>query len=145
MTLNILWIEDQIYWAKQYVGVLENEGHRVDFAETANDALDKLEEDHSYDVVILDVWLPPGVRRNGVSRPVIDSANQLEMGVVILRYARDKMISMPPVVILSGVLTEERKDALGEFTNWILAKPPSLEDFLTMVKGAGGVSQNGTS
>ena len=140
--LQILWIDDQDQWTKQYALALEDEGHSVTRIAHANPALDVLESGQQFDVVIIDLWLPAG--EGNVERRAIDSASQLEMGLEILRYAESRDLDMPPVIALTGVYTEEKRDALLAYTPTVMKKPPDLDDFIKAVENAGNGRSNAT-
>src|SRR5512140_3280936 len=115
--ISVLVVDDESGIRASLSGILEDEGYNVWTAETGEQALAAM-EDRSYDVVLLDIWLP------GMD------------GLTVLENikAREKA---PEVVMISGhgtIETAVRATKLGAFD--FLEKPLSLERTLIVVKNA---------
>jgi two-component system nitrogen regulation response regulator NtrX len=114
---SILVVDDEADIRKSLRGVLEDEGYKVGTADTGEACLDILSS-RSYDVVLLDIWLPG-----------IDGLETLER----VKQHEDG----PEVIIISGhgtIETAVRATKLGAFD--FIEKPLSLERMLIIVKNA---------
>jgi two-component system, NtrC family, nitrogen regulation response regulator NtrX len=114
---NILVVDDEIEIQKTLGGVLEDEGYTIATAGSGEEAL-RLINKKSFDVVLLDIWLP------GMD------------GMAALEAVR-RIEAAPEVVMISGHGTIEsavRATKLGAFD--FLEKPLSLDRTLVVVKNA---------
>jgi two-component system, NtrC family, nitrogen regulation response regulator NtrX len=114
---NILIVDDEASIRESLRGVLEDEGYRVSDAESGEACMDLLRR-QSFDVVLLDIWLP------GMD------------GLETLEKIKDNP-EHPEVVIISGhgtIETAVRATKLGAFD--FLEKPLLLEKTLIVMKNA---------
>jgi len=114
---NILIVDDEAGIRQSLKGVLEDEGYKVAAVESGEACLDALRR-RSYDVILLDIWLPG-----------MDGLEALEK----IREAEDA----PEVIMISGhgtIETAVRATKLGAFD--FVEKPLSLEKTLILVKNA---------
>src|SRR5689334_23127441 len=114
---SILVVDDESEIRKSLRGILEEEGYKVGLAESGEACLDLLKT-KSFDVVLLDIWLPG-----------IDGLETLEK----IKEREDG----PEVIIISGhgtIETAVRATKLGAFD--FLEKPLSLERMLILIKNA---------
>ena len=114
---NILIVDDESTIRESLQGVLEDEGYKTAAAGSGEACLESLGR-QSFDVVLLDIWLPG-----------MDGLNTLER----IRALADA----PEVIIISGHATIEtavRATKLGAFD--FLEKPLSVDRTLTLVKHA---------
>jgi two-component system nitrogen regulation response regulator NtrX len=114
---NVLIVDDESAIRESLQGVLEDEGYKTAAAGSGEACLECLSQ-QSFDVVLLDVWLPG-----------MDGLSTLEQ----IRALADP----PEVVIISGHATIEtavRATKLGAFD--FLEKPLSVDRTLTLVKHA---------
>ena len=114
---NVLIVDDEAAIRESLGGILEDEGYRASQAESGEACLELLRK-KSFDVVLLDIWLPG-----------IDGLGTLER----IR----ELDSAPEVIIISGhgtIETAVRATKLGAFD--FLEKPLSLEKTLVLVKNA---------
>jgi two-component system nitrogen regulation response regulator NtrX len=114
---HILVVDDESGIRASLQGVLEDEKFQVGTAESAEAALDILRT-RSYDVVLLDIWLP--------------GMDGLEALVKIR-----ELDNAPEVIMISGhgtIETAVRATKLGAFD--FLEKPPSIERTLIVIKNA---------
>ncbi|HJX00778.1 MAG TPA: sigma-54 dependent transcriptional regulator [Terriglobales bacterium] len=114
---SILVVDDEADIRKSLRGVLEDEGYKVSTAESGEACIEALKT-RSYDVILLDIWLPG-----------IDGLDTLER----IRQHEDA----PEVIIVSGhgtIETAVRATKLGAFD--FLEKPLSLDRTLILIKNA---------
>ncbi len=114
---SILVVDDEADIRKSLRGVLEDEGYKVFAAESGEACLDALKT-RSFDVVLLDIWLPG-----------IDGLETLEK----IKQHEDP----PEVIIISGhgtIETAVKATKLGAYD--FLEKPLSLERTLIVLKNA---------
>ena len=114
---SILVVDDESEIRKSLRGILEEEGYKVCLAESGEACLDLLKT-KSFDVVLLDIWLPG-----------IDGLETLEK----IKEREDG----PEVIIISGhgtIETAVKATKLGAFD--FLEKPLSLERTLILIKNA---------
>ena len=114
---SILVVDDETEIRKSLRGILEEEGYKVSLAESGEACLDLLQT-KSFDVVLLDIWLPG-----------IDGLEALEK----IKEREDG----PEVIIISGhgtIETAVKATKLGAFD--FLEKPLSLERTLILIKNA---------
>ena len=115
--ISILVVDDESGIRTSLSGILEDEGYKVSLAETGEKALARM-EDHAFDVVLLDVWLP------GMD------------GLAVLEKVKNRD-NAPEVVMISGhgtIETAVKATKLGAYD--FLEKPLSLERTLIVVKNA---------
>ena len=114
---NVLIVDDETAIRESLQGILEEEGYKAASAGSGEACLELLPK-KSFDVVLLDIWLPG-----------IDGLDTLEK----IR----ELENAPEVIIISGhgtIETAVRATKLGAFD--FLEKPLSLEKTLILVKNA---------
>jgi two-component system, NtrC family, nitrogen regulation response regulator NtrX len=114
---NILIIDDEAGIRESLTGVLEDEGYKPTTADSGEACLELLRK-RSFDVVLLDVWLP------GMD------------GLETLEHIRE-MEDSPEVIMISGhgtIETAVRATKLGAYD--FLEKPLTIEKTLILVKHA---------
>src|SRR6266480_5883626 len=114
---NILIVDDEPGIRESLKGVLEEEGFSATLAESGEACLDVLRK-HSFDAVLLDVWLP------GMD------------GLETLTHIRE-IENAPEVIMISGhgtIETAVRATKLGAYD--FLEKPLSIDKTLILVKNA---------
>jgi two-component system nitrogen regulation response regulator NtrX len=114
---NVLIVDDESAIRESLGGILEDEGYRASQAESGEACLELLRK-KSFDIVLLDIWLP------GID------------GLETLERIRE-LENAPEVIIISGhgtIETAVRATKLGAFD--FLEKPLSLEKTLVLVKNA---------
>ena len=114
---NILIVDDESSIRESLQGVLEDEGYKASAADSGEACLEMLRQ-KSFDVILLDIWLPG-----------MDGLEALER----IRENEDA----PEVVVISGHATIEtavRATKLGAFD--FLEKPLSVERTLILIKNA---------
>ena len=117
--IQILIVDDEPGIQQSLRGVLEDEGYSVGVAGRGEDALAELHK-RSYDVVLLDVWLPG-----------IDGLETLE------RIQQMPLAERPNVVMISGhgnIETAVKATKLGAFD--FLEKPLTIEKVTVTIKNA---------
>ena len=114
---NILIVDDESGIRQSLKGVLEDEGYKASVADSGEACLDALRK-RSFDVVLLDVWLP------GMD------------GLETLQKIRD-LENAPEVIMISGhgtIETAVRATKLGAYD--FLEKPLSIDKTLILIKHA---------
>lgn len=119
MTPRILLVDDEPGIRSSLSGVLEDEGYSVNSVSRAEDALEELNR-QSYDVMLLDIWLP------GMD------------GLTALSHVQERDAAVrPTVVMISGhgtIETAVRATKLGAFD--FIEKPLTIEKVAVVVKNA---------
>ena len=116
---RILIVDDEPLIRQSLAGVLEDEGYQTRAVETGEECLEEIARS-SYDLVLLDVWLPG-----------IDGLETLT------RLQEIPFVSRPVVVIISGhgtIETAVKATKLGAFD--FLEKPLTIEKVSVVVKNA---------
>jgi two-component system nitrogen regulation response regulator NtrX len=114
---RILIVDDEADILKSLRGVLEDEGYKVSATASGEACLEELKK-HSFDVILLDIWLP------GID------------GLATLEEIKKSDVA-PEVIMISGHGTIEsavRATKLGAFD--FIEKPLSLDKTLILVKNA---------
>ena len=114
---NILIVDDEPTIRQSLKGVLEDEGFKASTAESGEVSLELISK-HTFDVVLLDVWLP------GID------------GLETLEKIREKE-NPPEVIMISGhgtIETAVRATKLGAYD--FLEKPLSIDKTLILIKNA---------
>jgi len=115
---NILIVDDEAGIRESLEGVLTDEGYAASSVESGEECLKLLRTQHSYEVVLLDIWLPG-----------IDGLETLE---------RIRGLDNPPeVIMISGhgtIETAVRATKLGAYD--FLEKPLSIDKTMILVKNA---------
>src|ERR1700691_2640894 len=113
---KILIVDDETGIRESLQGVLADEGYDTSAVESGEECLDLLRRERSYEVVLLDIWLPG-----------IDGLQTLE---------RIRGMDNPPeVIMISGhgtIETAVRATKLGAYD--FLEKPLSIDKTLILVK-----------
>ena len=116
---SILVVDDEREIRETLRGILEEEGYRVQVAESGETCIDLLRK-RTCDVVLLDVWLPG-----------IDGLETLE------RIKQMQIEDAPEVIMISGhgtIETAVRATKLGAFD--FIEKPLTLDRTLILIKNA---------
>src|SRR5215469_9133668 len=114
---NVLIVDDEAAIRESLRGILEDEGYKASAAESGEAGLESLRK-KSFDVVLLDIWLP--------GMDGLDTLGKIR-----------ELENAPEVIIISGhgtIETAVRATKLGAFD--FLEKPLSLEKTLVLVKNA---------
>ena len=115
---KLLIVDDETGIRESLQGVLADEDYETDSVESGEECLKLLRREHSYEVVLLDIWLPG-----------VDGLETLE---------RIRELDNPPeVIMISGhgtIETAVRATKLGAYD--FLEKPLSIEKTLIVVKNA---------
>src|SRR5258706_3463877 len=115
---KILIVDDETGIRESLQGVLADEGYETATVESGEECLKLLRRDHSFEVVLLDIWLP------GID------------GMETLQKTRD-IDNGPEVIMISGhgtIETPVRATKLGAYD--FLEKPLSIDKTLILVKNA---------
>src|SRR6266446_6279088 len=115
---KLLIVDDETGIRESLQGVLADEGYETASVESGEESLKLLRRDHSFEVVLLDIWLP------GID------------GLETLQRIRE-MDGPPEVIMISGhgtIETAVRATKLGAFD--FLEKPLSIDKTLILVKNA---------
>ena len=115
---NILIVDDESGIRESLAGVLADEGFAASSVESGEECLRLLRRQHTYEVVLLDIWLP------GID------------GLETLERIRD-LDNPPEVIMISGhgtIETAVRATKLGAYD--FLEKPLSIAKTMILVKNA---------
>ena len=115
---KILVVDDETGIRESLQGVLADEGYETASAESGEECLKLLRREHTYEVVLLDIWLP------GID------------GLETLEWIRE-LDNPPEVIMISGhgtIETAVRATKLGAYD--FLEKPLSIDKTLILVKNA---------
>jgi two-component system nitrogen regulation response regulator NtrX len=115
---KILIVDDETGIRESLQGVLADEGYETSAVESGEECLKLLRRDHTFDVVLLDIWLP------GID------------GLATLEKVRE-IDNAPEVIMISGhgtIETAVRATKLGAYD--FLEKPLSIDKTLILVKNA---------
>ncbi|MGA8762800.1 MAG: response regulator, partial [Candidatus Sulfotelmatobacter sp.] len=115
---NILIVDDETGIRESLAGVLADEGYAASSVESGEECLKLLRRQHSYELVLLDIWLP------GID------------GLETLERIRD-LDNPPEVIMISGhgtIETAVRATKLGAYD--FLEKPLSIDKTMILVKNA---------
>jgi len=115
---KILIVDDETGIRESLQGVLADEGYETGTVESGEECLKLLRREHTYEVVLLDIWLP------GID------------GLETLERIRE-LDNAPEVIMISGhgtIETAVRATKLGAFD--FLEKPLSIDKTLILVKNA---------
>ena len=115
---KILVVDDETGIRESLQGVLADEGYETASVESGEECLELLRREHSFEVVLLDIWLP------GID------------GLETLERIRD-LDNAPEVIMISGhgtIETAVRATKLGAYD--FLEKPLSIDKTLILVKNA---------
>src|SRR5271169_439864 len=91
--MRILFIDDLIEEIRAFSKALEREGHTVEKVTEPDEALKKLRTT-SYDVLVLDIMMPPG---SYIQHP--DNKEGMITGILLLQDIRKEFPNIPAVVL----------------------------------------------
>jgi len=115
MSINILWVDDEIEYLKPYVIFLNSRGYNVEVCNNGLDAL-KILVDNKIDVVFLDEHMP------GLS------------GIETLIKIKDKYPNIPVVMITKSEEESIMEDAIGSKIDDYLIKPVNPKQIILSLK-----------
>ncbi len=101
MKNRILWIEDDYYHIKGLLRPLEKEGFKVTFSTSANDAYQKAQDWRDYEIIIIDMILPPIDEEAELSPEVGKWGQEEYLGVGLLKYIKYELKCSSPIIVLS--------------------------------------------
>jgi CheY-like chemotaxis protein len=102
MSKRIIWIEDDAYIIGSVVRPLEERGYEIEIIENMRDALDRIEDLHQCDLILLDVILPAGGKKWERERYV---------GLAILEHLREQSV-ITPILAFTVVQNQETREKL---------------------------------
>jgi DNA-binding response OmpR family regulator len=114
--MRILVVEDERKVANFLRQGLEEESHAVTVASDGAEALDRLLEESTYDLVVLDLVLP---KRDGLS---------------VLRELREHRLTMPVLILTARDQVAEKVAGLDLSADDYLTKPFAFDEFLARVR-----------
>ncbi|QVQ54882.1 response regulator transcription factor [Spiractinospora alimapuensis] len=119
--MNVVVADDSVLLREGVAGVLRRFGHRVLAAVGDADALETAVRDHSPDLVVTDVRMPPGYRDEGLLAAVRIRRAHPHLGIIVLSqyvqptYASDLLEIDAPAGV--GYLLKERIGDVEEFAD----------------------------
>ncbi len=127
MLKRILFVDDEDWSVKPYFEKLQDQGCEVDLATDGDQALARLQQ-QSYDLVVLDIMLPPGEKMG-------ENVEPRKTGEVLLRRLRAgklpdlKTAANVPVVVLTAVTDQKLSDKIQALdVAHIFQKPASFAE-----------------
>ncbi|MGH7492149.1 MAG: response regulator transcription factor [bacterium] len=127
MSKRILFVDDEDWSVKPYFEKLQDQDCEVDLALDGDEALARLQQ-QSYDLVVLDIMLPPGEKMGQNVEP-------RKAGEVLLRRLRaaelpgQKTAANVPVMVLTAVTDQKLSDKIQELNvAEIFQKPASFAE-----------------
>lgn len=144
----ILVVEDELekpFGNNLFVELLRAEGHSIEFAETGDEALDRLIE-LRFDIVILDIMLPPS-KEECIRHETLINIPRPNVGVTVLEmikrgdFLKTGVSADVPVLIVSGVTGDRRWERIRKCVpdKHILTKPCSPELIVSLVQDILGI------
>jgi len=132
--LNILWIDDDVERMQSLYEMMTYEDHVVTKAATAGDALEIIKDedrDGEFDVVLLDMMMPPD---NALG--AVDTDGGRTTGLALLTRIRQRYPDMPVVVCSVVKEPEIKKEALRLGAKAWVQKPALPSQILRAVEQA---------
>lgn len=127
MPKRILFVDDEDWSVTPYFPKLQDNEVGVDLARDGDQALDMLRQ-KEYDLIVLDIMLPPG---NNIGRRV----EPRKAGAILLEMIRHNeisgMMTAPevPIVILTAVTDQKLSDKIKQLeVTEIFQKPAAFEE-----------------
>src|ERR671925_897455 len=117
MSAHILIVDDDEVSCQLFAETLENEGYRVDKAQSGREALSLL-DDRLHDLLIIDVRMP------GMT------------GLEVTRTAHKKYLTLPIIVMTAFGSIETAIEAIHEGAFDFISKPMNLEELKKTVSRA---------
>jgi two-component system copper resistance phosphate regulon response regulator CusR len=114
--MRILVVEDERKVANFLRQGLEEESHAVTVASDGAEALERLSEESTYDLVVLDLVLP---KRDGLS---------------VLRELREHRLTMPVLILTARDQVADKVAGLDLGADDYLTKPFAFDEFLARVR-----------
>ena len=127
MSKRILFVDDEDWSVTPYFPKLQDNDVEVDLARDGDQALDMLRK-KKYDLIVLDIMLPPGTNIGRRVEPRKAGAILLEM---IRHNEISNMMTAPevPVVILTAVTDQKLSDKIKQLdVTEIFQKPAAFEE-----------------
>ena len=140
MPISILWIEDDYYTVERLEYLLKQEiDCTITFSTDATDAIHKLRE-HNYNLIILDIMMPPGDE-------LPESIEPQRAGIEVLKMIRtgeiQEKLKTIPIIAVTAVSNDRDKEAVKALgVSDYLSKPVRSELLTRAVKVALGIPNN---
>jgi len=130
--MRILFVEDEVNARGGLTGILQHMGHVVDYAESADEAVAKLQK-QEYGLILLDIMMEPGDSLPGVPFRMsgLELLTRLRRGV----FGELKTSPDVPVVVITAVSDMDVGEVLnGEAkANLVILKPKDTSDILVEI------------
>jgi CheY-like chemotaxis protein len=129
MPKRILFVDDEDWSVTPYFPKLQDEDVEVDLARDGDEALDLLKKNR-YDLLVLDIMLPPGGKIGKQVEPRKAGANLLRL---IRQNEISNMKTSPavPVVILTAVIDHQLAESLKPLAATEIFQKPAPFDEVT--------------
>ena len=109
--MNVLFIEDDRFWARSYVEELQTYGFDVVFKASAEGAIEYLESHSAVDAIVLDVMMPTP---EGVAQS--ETSDGQSTGVWLLKQIADLILTHRiPVWILTNRDANQLRETINAF------------------------------
>ena len=102
MNKGILFIDEEPEYIRPYIEALRDEGYKVTLATTVDQAYRLLDE-QEFDLIVLDLIMPPGQSEKKETR---EELNYAETGIRLCKYIRDKLGFIDIPIIFLTVVTD---------------------------------------
>lgn len=128
--MRILFVEEEQRARVGLIALLRNSGHQVDVAEGADEAVQRMRQER-YDLILLDIMIPPGEVVAGV--PFREAGKELLLRLRARELGELKTPADVPVVAITAVADMDVVKALnsekGDVKD-VLLKPIDPEDVI---------------
>ena len=125
--MRILFVEDEELARVGLIRLLSDRGHEVDVAEGADEAVEWRRQER-YDLILLDIMIPPGKVVEGV--PFREAGKELLLRLRASRLGELETPADVPVVAITVVSDIDVVKALNNEVKGIFVKPFHAEDIV---------------
>lgn len=116
--VKILFAEDKQDVAELMIEILEYHGYEVDWFENGARAIERLQENSAYDLVITDVLMPE------------------KDGFDLTQFIKSEKLNIPIIVVSGGGITlsaDSALEAIEDDADAILKKPVNIQDLKSTI------------
>ena len=126
----ILIVEDDVFYAKSIVEMLQRLGYKAVFASTVDTALEIIKKQNKeIETIILDLMMIPGAKLSEMD--VMDAKGGFETGFVLASLIRQ---TFPNITLICCSLTNPSRIRDSNLFDFILSKPISPHELENILK-----------